>query len=81
MHRTTLADPHGVVHRVSVPAIPADYPRGGGVTITADCGSGADLPADLARRTTHPAFTHRTVTCTGCILARTTTPRVVGKVG
>lgn len=66
MHRTTLADPLGTIHRVTIPAIPADYPRGGSVTVKADCGVGADMPADLARRTTHPAFIGRVVTCTVC---------------
>lgn len=65
-HRSTLADPLGTVHRVTVPAIPAEYPGGGGVTIVADCGAGSDLPAHLARRTTHPAFTGRIVTCPAC---------------
>lgn len=67
MLRSTLADPSGTVHRVSVPTIPGNYPSGGGVTIKADCGVGSDLPADLARRCSHPSFTGRLVTCLVCL--------------
>jgi hypothetical protein len=72
MIRSTLADPMGTVHRVSVPIIPADYPAGGGVTIVADCGVGSDLPASLARRAHHPAFVGRAVDCPACLRVATT---------
>jgi hypothetical protein len=70
MIRSTLTDPTGIVHRVSVPDIPADFPNGGSVVVTADCGRGRQsdaIPAHLARKTSHPSFTGRLVTCLDCL--------------
>ena len=70
MIRSTLSDIDGVIHAVTLPDIPNDYPSGGSVAVTTDCGAGAKsdtLPAHLARKTRHPAFTGRLVTCLACL--------------
>lgn len=68
--RTTL-EGGGRVHAVTLPRIPADYPDGGSVTVTADCGIGRGeaLPANYARQATTRYFTEREVTCPACLSA------------
>lgn len=72
-YKTTLTDEHGIVHAVTMPDIPADYPEGGTVVPLAACGVGENgaLAVRLARQTAHPSFTNRVVTCCDCYSVRT----------